>query len=55
MKPTPWEYYLCAGPSVEELNRLGKEGWEAVSMSDGAHPSARRVLMKRPIPEKEEK
>jgi hypothetical protein len=55
-----WEYttvdFSKPGRDIEQLNRLGAEGWEAISMVTTwgvselrlAHPI---VLLKRPIPD----
>ena len=40
---------LKSGPDLYEfLNKLGQEGWEAVSMTDNNHVG--HVLLKRPLP-----
>ena len=61
-----WEYNFASaynGPRLlEELNEMGKDGWEAVSMviredDDEASPSGAMlyVLLKRPIEKESEK
>lgn len=42
---TQWEYRNGSSREMKELNELGKEGWEAVSVD----ANSKEVLLKRPI------
>ena len=47
---TRWEYTTVSGMTrkvLEELNRLGVEGWEAVNMAGNALSVV--ILLKRPV------
>jgi hypothetical protein len=51
-----WEYKVVHGPSQSELNQLGAEGWELVSViadvSGDAYStsSSIKAYLKRPLP-----
>ena len=49
---TTWEYRIIYRDRISELqtelNTLGKEGWEAVSMERSAYNNSATALVKRP-------
>ena len=50
---TTWEYRIIYKDRISELqtelNSLGKEGWEAVSMERSAYNNSATALVKRPL------
>lgn len=50
---TTWEYRIIYKDRISELqtelNSLGKEGWEAVSMERSAYNNSATALVKRPV------
>jgi len=53
MAMTTWEYRIIYKDRISELqtelNNLGKEGWEAVSMERSAYNNSATALVKRPL------
>lgn len=50
-KPVHWEYKVVTSRlEIDELDELGKKGWELVSITGATFPASPVAYFKRPIP-----